>query len=244
MSEYQEKHEVSKLFGSPPGYVGHETGGLLTNAVLKNPYSILLLDEAEKAHPKIWETFLQVFDSGKLTDSSGKVADFSKCVIIMTSNLGVKDAISKDLGFGNFGGGSYKDRQSTMKSSSNKAMTDFFSPEFLNRIDSVIHFNELPKDVISEILQQEIGIISSRMKGKGFILEDLSEEVLDQLMKNADISKYGARELQRIVQKQVAVPIAGIMREKNSVKTICLKINTDGIIQASTAKKRGTIQNG
>ncbi|EAH8351992.1 AAA family ATPase, partial [Campylobacter coli] len=138
MSEYAEKHSISKLIGSPAGYVGYEDGGLLSNAVRKNPFSLILFDEIEKAHPDLSNTFLQIFDNAELTDNSGLKADFKNTIIIMTSNLGLKE--SNELGF-----------LSKNEEKSNRAIKDFFAPEFINRIDKILHFNDLDDTVLVKI---------------------------------------------------------------------------------------------
>ncbi|WP_236729297.1 AAA family ATPase, partial [Campylobacter coli] len=151
MSEYAEKHSISKLIGSPAGYVGYEDGGLLSNAVRKNPFSLILFDEIEKAHPDLSNTFLQIFDNAELTDNSGLKADFKNTIIIMTSNLGLKE--SNELGF-----------LSKNEEKSNRAIKDFFAPEFINRIDKILHFNDLDDTVLVKIIQKELDEISKNLK--------------------------------------------------------------------------------
>ncbi|EKK7125637.1 AAA family ATPase, partial [Campylobacter coli] len=150
MSEYAEKHSISKLIGSPAGYVGYEDGGLLSNAVRKNPFSLILFDEIEKAHPDLSNTFLQIFDNAELTDNSGLKADFKNTIIIMTSNLGLKE--SNELGF-----------LSKNEEKSNRAIKDFFAPEFINRIDKILHFNDLDDTVLVKIIQKELDEISKNL---------------------------------------------------------------------------------
>ncbi|HEC1284566.1 TPA: AAA family ATPase, partial [Campylobacter upsaliensis] len=143
MSEYAEKHALSKLIGSPAGYVGYEDGGLLSNAVRKNPFSLVLFDEIEKAHPDLTNTFLQIFDNAMLTDNSGLKVDFKNTIIVMTSNLGLKE--SNELGF-----------LSKNEEKTNRAIKDFFAPEFINRIDKILHFNELNDEILEKIVQKEL----------------------------------------------------------------------------------------
>lgn len=140
MSEYAEKHSISKLIGSPAGYVGYEDGGLLSNAVRKNPFSLILFDEIEKAHPDLSNTFLQIFDNAELTDNSGLKADFKNTIIIMTSNLGLKE--SNELGFL-----SKNEEKATV-------LLKIFAPEFINRIDKILHFNDLDDTVLVKIIQK------------------------------------------------------------------------------------------
>ncbi|EAK5736919.1 AAA family ATPase, partial [Campylobacter coli] len=143
MSEYAEKHSISKLIGSPAGYVGYEDGGLLSNAVRKNPFSLILFDEIEKAHPDLSNTFLQIFDNAELTDNSGLKVDFKNTIIIMTSNLGLKE--SNELGF-----------LSKNEEKNNRAIKDFFAPEFINRIDKILHFNDLNDAILVKIIEKEL----------------------------------------------------------------------------------------
>jgi ATPases with chaperone activity, ATP-binding subunit len=148
MSEYMEKHTVSRLIGSPPGYVGYDEGGQLTEAVRRKPFSVVLLDEVEKAHPDVFNTLLQILEDGRLTDAQGRTVDFKNTVIIMTSNLGTKD-LSKNIGFSNLSDtGSYE----KMKSKVNEELKRYFKPEFLNRIDETIVFHELTLDEVKEIV--------------------------------------------------------------------------------------------
>lgn len=147
MSEYAEKHAISKLIGSPAGYIGFEEGGLLSNAIRKNPFSLVLFDEIEKAHPDLSNTFLQIFDNAELTDNSGLKVDFKNTIIIMTSNLGLKE--SNELGF-----------LSKNEEKSNRAIKDFFAPEFINRIDKILHFNDLNDAILVKIIEKELDEIS------------------------------------------------------------------------------------
>ena len=151
MSEYAEKHALSKLIGSPAGYVGYEDGGLLSNAVRKNPFSLVLFDEIEKAHPDLTNTFLQIFDNAMLTDNSGLKVDFKNTIIVMTSNLGLKE--SNELGF-----------LSKNEEKTNRAIKDFFAPEFINRIDKILHFNELNDEILEKIVQKELSELSKNLK--------------------------------------------------------------------------------
>ena len=148
MSEYMEKHTVSRLIGSPPGYVGYDEGGQLTEAVRRKPFSIVLLDEVEKAHPDVFNTLLQILEDGRLTDAQGRTVDFKNTIIIMTSNLGTKD-IAKNIGFSNL---SEIDNYEKMKSKVGEELKRYFRPEFLNRIDETIVFHELTIDEVKEIV--------------------------------------------------------------------------------------------
>lgn len=159
MSEYAEKHAISKLIGSPAGYIGFEEGGLLSNAIRKNPFSLVLFDEIEKAHPDLSNTFLQIFDNAELTDNSGLKVDFKNTIIIMTSNLGLKE--SNELGF-----------LSKNEEKSNRAIKDFFAPEFINRIDKILHFNDLNDAILVKIIEKELDEISKNLNNIKLSMDD------------------------------------------------------------------------
>lgn len=193
MSEYREKHTVARLIGAPPGYVGFEEGGLLTDAVRKEPHSVLLLDEIEKAHPDIFNVLLQVFDYATLTDSGGRKADFRNVIIIMTSNAGARDLVKRDVGF------------SASKSNSHayaRAVEKVFSPEFRNRLDDIIVFSSLSLPLIKKIVRKEINEFRSQLKEKNVKLT-LTPEAVDCLAQEAWSPDFGAREVSRIVQEHV-----------------------------------------
>ena len=156
MSEYMEKHTVSKLIGAPPGYVGHDQGGLLTDQVNKNPYSVVLLDEIEKAHPDLFNILLQVMDNGFLTDSQGRKTDFRNTVIILTTNVGAREADQGTIGFGN------NSINSDFKAG--KALKNFFSPEFRNRLNSILNFNSLSEEQIEKIVEKFITLLKVRVE--------------------------------------------------------------------------------
>ncbi|EAK7632140.1 AAA family ATPase [Campylobacter coli] len=192
MSEYAEKHSISKLIGSPAGYVGYEDGGLLSNAVRKNPFSLILFDEIEKAHPDLSNTFLQIFDNAELTDNSGLKADFKNTIIIMTSNLGLKE--SNELGF-----------LSKNEEKSNRAIKDFFAPEFINRIDKILHFNDLDDTVLVEIIQKELDEISKNLKNIQLVAD---EKAKLYLAKKAYNKEFGVRLLKRIISEEIGEKIS------------------------------------
>ena len=160
MSEYMEKHTVSRLIGSPPGYVGYDEGGQLTEAVRRKPFSVVLLDEVEKAHPDVFNTLLQILEDGRLTDAQGRTVDFKNTVIIMTSNLGTKD-LSKNIGFSNL---TDLDSYEKMKSKVNEELKRYFKPEFLNRIDETIVFHELTLDEVKEIVDLMLDRVHKQLK--------------------------------------------------------------------------------
>ncbi|EAI6059260.1 AAA family ATPase [Campylobacter coli] len=192
MSEYAEKHSISKLIGSPAGYVGYEDGGLLSNAVRKNPFSLILFDEIEKAHPDLSNTFLQIFDNAELTDNSGLKADFKNTIIIMTSNLGLKE--SNELGF-----------LSKNEEKSNRAIKDFFAPEFINRIDKILHFNDLDDTVLVKIIQKELDEISKNLKNIQLVAD---EKAKLYLAKKAYNKEFGVRLLKRIISEKIGEKIS------------------------------------
>ncbi|HEH5159117.1 TPA: AAA family ATPase [Campylobacter coli] len=214
MSEYAEKHSISKLIGSPAGYVGYEDGGLLSNAVRKNPFSLILFDEIEKAHPDLSNTFLQIFDNAELTDNSGLKADFKNTIIIMTSNLGLKE--SNELGF-----------LSKNEEKSNRAIKDFFAPEFINRIDKILHFNDLDDTVLVKIIQKELDEISKNLKNIQLVAD---EKAKLYLAKKAYNKEFGVRLLKRIISEEIGEKISdeilfGKLKKGGIAK---IKLNNNG----------------
>lgn len=202
MSEYMEKFAISRLVGAPPGYVGYEEGGQLTEKVRRKPYSVILLDEVEKAHPDVFNMLLQVLDDGHLTDSLGRKIDFRNTIIIMTSNVGARQL--KDFGTGvGFGTKAKQDQQDDLsKSVIENALKKAFAPEFLNRIDDVVVFNALEKEHIHKIINIEIEKLYLRVMALGYQLE-LTQEALDFIAEKGFDKQYGARPLKRAIQKYV-----------------------------------------
>jgi len=202
MSEFMEKFAVSRLIGAPPGYVGHDEGGQLTEKVRRNPYSVILLDEIEKAHPEVFNLLLQVLDDGQLTDSLGRKVNFKNTIIIMTSNTGSRKL--KDFGVGvGFNTKSREGAKSTEeKSVVEKELKKTFAPEFLNRIDDVITFNSLEREEITKIISLEVDKLKNRVKDLEYELE-LSEEALNVIVDNGFDPQYGARPLKRAIQRYV-----------------------------------------
>ena len=207
MSEYMEKFSVSRLVGAPPGYVGYEEGGQLTEKVRRKPYSVVLLDEIEKAHPDVFNILLQVLDDGILTDGLGRRVDFRNTIIIMTSNIGVRDL--KDFGAGiGFANRAKADNQDEiMKSTIQSALKKAFSPEFLNRLDDVVVFNSLSKDDIHKIIDISLGKLFHRITDLGYKIE-LTEKAKDFLANKGYDQQYGARPLNRAIQKYLEDAIA------------------------------------
>lgn len=204
MSEYMEKHTVSLLVGAPPGYVGHEDAGKLTEAVRRKPYSIVLFDEIEKAHPDVFNLLLQLLDEGRLTDRQGRVVDFKNTIIIMTSNVGSRQL--KDFGRGiGFASGTAPSAEET-KSVLQKALDKTFSPEFLNRIDSVVGFEGLSSDSLRKILKLELRNLSLRLQRMGYLLR-LDPEVENLLVTKGYDPQFGARPLKRVIMQQIEEPL-------------------------------------
>lgn len=207
MSEYMEKFSISRLVGAPPGYVGYEEGGQLTEKVRRKPYSVILLDEIEKAHPDVYNILLQVLDDGILTDGLGRRVDFRNTIIIMTSNIGVRDL--KDFGAG-IGFSTQTKRESMddlMKDTIQKALRKAFSPEFLNRLDDVIVFNSLQREHIHQIIDISLSKLFGRIREMGYNIE-LTEKAKDFLSDKGYDAQYGARPLNRAIQKYLEDPIA------------------------------------
>lgn len=215
MSEFMEKHSISKLIGSPPGYVGHEEGGSFTEMVRHKPYSVILFDEIEKAHPEVFNILLQVLDNGRLTDAKGRTVNFKNTMIIMTSNIGSAyiDKMEK-IGFSNTNSAEdYEEAKSRVMTS----LKDYFRPEFLNRLDSTIIFDILSNEVIRKIVSKQIDIISGRLKEKEILL-NVSEEALDYLAKEGYDPHYGARPLKRLIQNKILNPVSTLMISRNLLR--------------------------
>lgn len=208
-SEYQSRHEYSKLIGSPPGYVGHEQGGYLTNTIAKYPFAIVLFDEIEKAHDKVYNLLLQMMDEGVLTDSKGKKCVFKDAVILLTSNLGEKEAkaIAKTMGFGEGNVITDDKRADAM----NAALTKTFRPEFLNRIDEVAHFMPLTKDTCKQIVVLELDKMLVHLKTNTEIAVTYEKDVIDLVHKNGFDEVFGARPLYRCLQSEFANPLAQLI---------------------------------
>lgn len=207
MSEYMEKHSVSKMIGSPPGYVGYEEGGQLSEKVRRNPYSVILFDEIEKAHPDVFNVLLQILDDGVVTDSSGRKVDFKNTIIIMTSNAGAENIVSpKNLGFN-----TSKDPEQDYKNMKNKVMDEvkrIFKPEFLNRIDEMIVFHMLTKENVARIVDIMMNSINKRIKEQLNITIELSDAAKSYIVDAGYDEKYGARPLKRALQQKVEDELA------------------------------------
>jgi ATP-dependent Clp protease ATP-binding subunit ClpB len=197
MSEFMEKHSVARLIGAPPGYVGYEEGGYLTEAVRRKPYSVILMDEVEKAHPDVFNVLLQVLDDGRLTDGHGRTVDFRNSVVVMTSNLG-SHKIQELAGEEHYG---------EMKNAVMEIVGDYFRPEFINRLDEVVVFHPLQKEQIRAIAEIQIGYLKKRLAERELQLE-ISEAALDRLGEAGFDPVYGARPLKRAIQQQLENPLA------------------------------------
>lgn len=219
MSEYMEKHSVSKLIGSPPGYVGHEEAGQLTEKVRRNPYSIILLDEIEKAHPDVLHMFLQILDDGRLTDSQGRVVSFKNTVIIMTSNAGTGN---KETHVGFNRSGAEKELNILSK------LGDYFKPEFLNRFDSIIEFKPLEKDHLLKIVDLMLEEIYQMLEEQHITLE-ITNEVKEKLVEKGFNREFGARPLRRVIQEQLEDSIADFILENESCKNLRAVLDNDEI---------------
>mgnify|MGYP000028176653 CR=1 FL=1 len=220
MSEYSEKHSVSRLVGAPPGYVGYEEGGQLTEAVRRRPYSVVLLDEVEKAHPDVFNILLQVLDDGRLTDGQGRTVDFRNTVVIMTSNLG-SDLIQEHH--------SEKDYDE-MKAMLMEVLTRSFRPEFINRIDETVVFHPLGEEHIKSIARIQLKSLMSRLESQGFEVE-VSEELLTKLVHAGFDPVYGARPLKRAIQQKVENPLAQALLSGRVIpgKTLRLGADSNGL---------------
>jgi ATP-dependent Clp protease ATP-binding subunit ClpB len=209
MSEYMERHSVAKIIGAPAGYVGYEEGGNITEMVRHRPYSVLLFDEIEKAHPEVFNILLQVLDNGQLTDSKGRKVNFKNSIIILTSNIG-SDHIGKmsHLGFTAETGDDAQYEQA--KSKVHEKLKDFFRPEFLNRLDEIIMFNILKPEVISDIAKMQIDIVVKRLAQKEIKLS-VSDAVLAHLAREGYDPHYGARPMKRLIQTKILTPLASML---------------------------------
>lgn len=229
MSEYMEKFSVSRLVGAPPGYVGYEEGGQLTEKVRRHPYSVVLLDEIEKAHPDVYNMMLQVLDEGCLTDSLGRKVDFKNTIIIMTSNIGTREL--KDFGAGvGFNTSITKERSDSVI---RKALNRQFSPEFLNRIDDIITFSSLGQDDIMKIIDIELKGFYKRVAELGFTLTITPDAKSFVAQKGFD-SQYGARPLKRAIQTYIEDPLSELLLRNEDKQGANLLIGLkDGQIDAS-----------
>jgi len=193
MSEYMEKHTVSRLIGAPPGYVGYEQGGLLTDAIHRNPHAVLLLDEIEKAHEDLFNILLQVMDYATLTDNNGRKSDFRHVILIMTTNVGSRESTTRTLGF----------EKTEYEDYSDKAIEKAFSPEFRNRLSGMVRFNPLPSDVIEQIVEKMVAELEERLQVQNVSLV-LEPSARTYLAQEGFDPKFGARPIRRLIEKEIA----------------------------------------
>ncbi len=228
MSEFMEKHAISKLIGAPPGYIGHDEGGGLTEMVRHRPYSVILFDEIEKAHPEVFNILLQVLDNGRLTDSKGRTVNFKNTVIIMTSNIGAQfiEKMEK-IGFIKNDETLEKDNYDDAKIKVMNSLKDYFRPEFLNRLDDIILFDILSKESIEKIVKIQVDVVISRLKSKDINLV-VSNEVLSYLAKEGYNPQYGARPLKRLIQNKILTPVASLMISQGVTKDGTINVGIKG----------------
>ncbi|HZH67638.1 MAG TPA: AAA family ATPase, partial [Chitinophagales bacterium] len=214
MSEYMEKFSISRLIGAPPGYVGYEEGGQLTEKVRRKPYSVILLDEIEKAHPDVFNILLQVLDDGVLTDGLGRKVNFKNTVIIMTSNIGARQLKDFGTGVGFSTQARMSNEEENAKAVIQRSLSKTFSPEFLNRIDDVVIFNNLEKKQIHKIIDIILVDVFARLEELGYKIE-LTEEAKDFIADKGYDPQFGARPLHRAIQKHLENPLAEEILKQN-----------------------------
>lgn len=217
MSEYREPHSISKLIGSPPGYVGYDEAGQLTEKVRRNPYSLILFDEIEKAHPDVLHAFLQILDDGRLTDSKGRTVSFKDTVIIMTSNAGT-GASTASVGFG-------AEANNKTHSVLNK-LGDYFKPEFLNRFDDIVEFNQLSKDDLKKIVSLMLDNVNKMLENRGITI-DVSDAAKDKLVEKGYNPEMGARPLRRVIQEEIEDKVADYYLNNPSSKHLSVEVNDE-----------------
>jgi ATP-dependent Clp protease ATP-binding subunit ClpB len=215
MSEYMEKHSVSRLVGAPPGYVGFDEGGQLTDAVRRRPYSVLLLDEIEKAHPDVFNVLLQILDDGRLTDSQGRTVDFKNAVVLMTSNLGSQWILSAD------------ETGSSMEDKVLASVRDHFKPEFLNRVDDIIVFHRLSPDHLAQIVDLQLAAVSRRLAERDILLE-VSDAARDYVARKGYEPAYGARPIKRLIQREILDPLALKLLDGTFVDGDAITVDSQG----------------
>jgi ATP-dependent Clp protease ATP-binding subunit ClpC len=205
MSEYMEKHNVSRLVGAPPGYIGYEEGGQLTEKIRRKPYSVVLLDEIEKAHPDVWNMLLQIMEEGRLTDNVGRTVDFKNTILIMTTNIGAETIVASDDMGAIWTKGLKKDSEASYQEMQKKLrgrMEKEFRPEFLNRLDEIIVFRQLTRDDLKKIVEMELAKVAKRLSEKGIKLT-VTEEAKEYLIDKGSSTEYGARPLRRAIEQHL-----------------------------------------
>ncbi len=217
MSEYMEKHTVARLIGAPPGYVGYEEGGQLTEAVRRNPYSVILFDEIEKAHPDVFNIFLQILDEGRLTDSQGRTVSFKNCILIMTSNIGSDIILEAE------------EITPEVKQSIEKLLHKYFRPEFLNRIDAIVFFRRLTQEDVARIAQLQIKHLQARLTEQTIKLI-VTPEALQEIAKLGYEKEFGARPLKRAIQRYITVPVSQLLLKNPTIKKITVSVEDGRIV--------------
>jgi ATP-dependent Clp protease ATP-binding subunit ClpA len=231
MSEYMERHTVSRLIGAPPGYVGFDQGGLLTDGVDQHPHCVVLLDEIEKAHPDLFNILLQIMDHGKLTDHNGKPVDFRNVVLIMTTNAGAADLAKPAIGFG----------KSTREGDDEEAINRLFAPEFRNRLDAIIAFAALPPEVVYQVVQKFVLQLEAQLADRGVTFE-LSDEAVKWLAEKGYDSRMGARPLGRVIQENIKQPLADEVLFGKLKKGGTVKVSVETKEDGTTALKLDAIE--
>jgi ATP-dependent Clp protease ATP-binding subunit ClpA len=226
MSEYMERHTVSRLIGAPPGYVGFDQGGLLTDGVDQHPHCVLLLDEIEKAHPDLFNILLQVMDHGKLTDHNGKTVDFRNVILIMTTNAGAAEQAKHAIGFGH----------SKREGEDLEAINRLFAPEFRNRLDAIVAFSGLPPEIVNHVVQKFVLQLEAQLADRG-VTFDLAPEAIQWLADKGYDERMGARPLARVIQEHIKQPLAeevlfGKLRKGGTVKVTVKEDGSDLFLEA------------
>jgi ATP-dependent Clp protease ATP-binding subunit ClpC len=246
MSEYGEKFDATKMFGAPPGYVGHEDGGQLTEKVRRKPYSIVLFDEIEKAHPEIFNTLLQILDEGHLTDGQGRKINFKNTLIILTSNVGQRKLSEFGTSSGFVTSAKSANKEFENEALLKKELEKKFSPEFINRLDDIIYFKELGKENMLDILEVELTKTLPRIESLGYKIK-VSQDLKEKICEDGFNPKFGARPLKRIIQKYIEDTLADLMVQTKisdgDTVTLSFDKSKDGGIQPPvkvrvTAKKK------
>jgi ATP-dependent Clp protease ATP-binding subunit ClpB len=220
MGEFGEKHSVSRLIGAPPGYIGYDQGGVLTEAVRRRPYQVILLDEFEKAHPEVWNILLQILDDGRLTDSHGRVVDFSNVIVVMTSNMGAR--VIAELP-SNLRGSEPEVHEQIMD-----VVRHTLSPELINRIDETIVFNRLQREHMDQIAQMGIEEIAHRLRDGQHMTLDVSDGAKHVLAERGFDIRYGARPLKRVLAKEILNPLSKLVLEGSAAEGGVLRVRTRG----------------
>jgi ATP-dependent Clp protease ATP-binding subunit ClpC len=233
MSEFMEKHTVSRLIGAPPGYVGYEEAGQLTEAVRRRPFRVILFDEVEKAHPDVLKILLQILEDGRLTDGHGRTVDFKNTVVIMTSNLGTEMFKRQAIGFSS----QEEDEQQKLKSDIEKELKQAFRPEFLNRIDNTVIFQPLTEEHLKKIVDLLISEVQTRLADRNIKLE-MDDEAKAWLLKEGYEPAFGARPLRRAIQRHVENPLSSqiLKGEIKDGETVVVGVSGD-VLSFNTKKK-------